>query len=368
MTETIFKLSWATCLGSLLLLSPALAEDGSSRADIKPALVMDDVDEERMRLARLIHKRILEKQKGQETKMAPYKEALTSGVEFEMVPVKGGTFTWKGDKDGDVLETTISPFWMGKHEVTWDEYDPYMYTEVAREKNGDLPDFIRENTEKEIDLLARPTTPYHPMTFGMPRDGHPAVAMTQHAANKYCQWISLQTGHFYRLPTEAEWEYACRAGQEVGNGFSAKSDAEAAEYAWLGGETSTYQKPGQKKPNAWGLYDMHGNVLEWTLDQYVPNRKEFFGKGKVIDPWIKATKPYPHVVKGGHWQQKLPELAASARGKSDALWKVVDPQRPRSLWYHTSTPWLGMRVVRPHKTPTAEEMYHYWNSGVEADE
>lgn len=369
-------LSTGTSLfGSLLLAFPATAEDRRAKADVKPPLAKDGFDEEQMRLAKIIHKRIVDyheiKKKtdgGKERGLVSYKETLKTGAQFEMVPIKGGTFTWKGNKEGDILETSISPFWMGKHEVTWEEYDPYMYSQLPRQKDGSLPDFMREQVDNDIDLLARPTQPYHPMTFGMPRDGHPAVAMTQHAANKYCQWISYQTGHFYRLPTEAEWEYACRAGQES-NGSWGDDPSKAADYAWFGEESgSHYHKPGLKKPNAWGLYDMHGNVLEWTLDQYVPNRKEYFGKDKVIDPWIKATEPYPHVVKGGHWQQEVKDLAASARDKSDPVWKVIDPQRPRSLWYHTGTPWLGMRVVRPQEIPTAEEMYHYWNSGVEADE
>ncbi|MDA7649814.1 formylglycine-generating enzyme family protein [bacterium] len=141
------------------------------------------------------------------------------------------------------------------------------------------------------------------------------------------------------------------------------------EYAWFGGDASThYNVPGKKKPNSLGLHDMHGNVLEWTLDQYVPNRREYFAKDKVHNPWVKATKPYPHVTKGGHWQQSLKEISAATRHQSTPIWKVADPQRPRSLWYHTTTPWLGLRIVRPAKIPTVEEMYHYWNSGVEADE
>ena len=320
------------------------------------------------RIARIIHKRIVEKQKDEKAKLALYQETLDSGAQFDMVPIKGGTFTWKGEQASDVLEVTLSPFWMGKHEVTWEEYDPFMYTNIARVHDGELPDFIRKYVENDLDLLARPTTPYHPMTYGMPRDGHPAISMTHHAANKYCQWISYQTGHFYRLPTEAEWEYACRAGQTP-NGSWGKDGSKADQYAWFGeGTGSYYKKPGQKKPNAWGLYDMHGNVCEWTLDQYVPNRKEYFGKDKVIDPWFKATTPYPHVVKGGHWQQEVSKLAAAGRDKSDKIWKVADPNTPKSHWYHTITPWLGMRVVRPVKTPSAEEMYHYWNSGLAADE
>ena len=360
--------------GAFVLCSETLAEENEAQPDIKPALAKDGFDKEQMRLARVIHKRIvdyhaikIQTNGGKDKGLIPYKETLRSLAQFEMVPIKGGTFTWKGEEEDDVLEVAISPFWMGKHEVTWEEYEPFMYTPFARAKDGSVPEIFAKQITHDLDLLARPTTPYHPMTFGMPRDGHPAISMTQHAANKYCQWISYQTGHFYRLPTEAEWEFACRAGQ-ADNSIWGDDPAKADEYAWFGeGPESHYHKPGLKKPNAWGIHDMHGNALEWTLDQHVPNRKEFFGKDKVIDPWIKATKPYPHVVKGGHWKQSLKEITSSARGKSDPSWKNSDPCRPQSLWYQT-IPYIGMRVVRPQKIPTAEEMYHYWNSGVEYDE
>jgi len=343
-------------------------------ADIKPALAMSDFDEEQMRLAQVIHKRVTDYQQiknkvnnSTDKPFVAYEETLKSGAKFEMLPVGSGSFTWKGEQEGDTLEVELSAFWMGKAEVTWEEYDPYMNSELPRVKDGQLPSFMREQIKDDLDFLARPTTPYHPMTFGMPRDGHPAIGMTQHAANKYCQWISFQTGHFYRLPTEAEWEYACRAGSKTKYSWG-DNEADAGKYAWLGGEAgSHYQKPAQKKPNAWGFYDMHGNVLEWTLDQYVPNRQSYFGKKKVVNPWVKATKPYPHVAKGGYWKQSLNDVLASARQQSDPVWKDDDPQGPRSIWYHTREPYPGMRVVRPSKIPTAEEMYHYWNSGVAED-
>lgn len=345
----------------------------AAEADIKPALDMSDLDEEQMRLAQIIHKRITDYQQiknktnnGIDQGFVAYKETLKTGVPFEMLPVKSGSFTWKGEED-DTLEVTLSAFWMGQTEVTWEEYEPFMLTEIPRQKDGQVLDFMREHIKNDIDFFARPTPPYHPMTYGMTRDDHPAISMTQHAANKYCQWISYQTGHFYRLPTEAEWEYACRAGSKAKYSWGDDS-AEVTKYAWVGGEAASYyQKPAQKKPNAWGFYDMHGNVSEWTLDQYVPNRKSYFGKEKVVNPWVKATKPYPHVAKGGHWKQPLNDVIASARQQSDPKWKASDPQSPKSQWYHTNAPWLGMRLVRPVKMPTAEEMYHYWNSGVAED-
>lgn len=362
---------FSTVLATLVAGAMAQAEPA---ADIKPALAKDGFDEEQMRLTKVIHKRIVDyreiKKKthnGEDEKLVAFEDTLASGAKIEMLPVKGGEFTWRGEKEDDVLKVTLSPFWMARHEITWEAYEPFMLSPIPREKNGLPLDFMRAQIENDIEFIARPTPPYHPMTFGMKRDGHPALSMTQHAANKYCQWISFQTGHFYRLPTEAEWEFACRAGKD-GNASWGDDSKNAGDYAWFGKATEHYNVPGQKKPNSLGFYDMHGNVMEWTLDQYVPNRREYFGKDAVVDPWVKATKPYPHVVKGGHWQHSLDEISAAARHQSTPMWKIADPQRPRSLWYHTSTPWLGLRVVRPAEIPTVEEMYHYWNSGVEADE
>jgi formylglycine-generating enzyme required for sulfatase activity len=380
------KLSYHTKYFSLLgiaaiTLHPALAEETAAPknkenvgADIKPPLKSDSLDEEQMRLATVIHKRITDYQDiknktndQQPQPFAAYQEKLNSGALFDMLPVKGGSFTWKGEKENDTLEVTLSPFWMGKTEVTWDEYDPFMYNEIPREKDGQVLEFAREQINNDIDFISRPTPPYHPMTFGMPRQGYPAISMTQHAANKYCQWISYQTGHFYRLPTEAEWEYACRAGSTTKYPWGDKAE-DAEQYAWFGGdEASHYQIPGKKKPNAWGFLDIQGNALEWTLDQYVPDRRAYFGKEKVLDPWIKATKPYPHVTKGGHWKLPLQEISADKRIPTSPEWKMIDPQNPKSLWYFTNVQFIGLRLVRPEKIPSAEEMYHYWNSGVEAD-
>ncbi len=305
--------------------------------------------------------------------MKPYTDSI-AGTEttFEMVPIPGGKYKMgaadggKGPKkdEGPVHEVEISPFWMGKMEVTWSEFELFMYRHEEAK--------IREAKKLDpalnalTDATARPTQPYVEMSFGMGKEGFPAISMTQHAANKYCQWLSAKTGHFYRLPTEAEWEYAARAGTTTAYPWGDDPSA-MGEYAWYGMNADfKYQKVGKKKPNAWGLHDMIGNVWEWCLDQYDP---AFYAKSPAKDPWNRATKPYPHVTRGGSWDdENLARLTVTARKPSGPEWKIQDPQLPKSIWYHTDAQWLGFRVVRPLATPEPEQMYAYWNSGVEKDD
>lgn len=282
-------------------------------------------------------------------------------VTYDMAPVPAGDFLMgssgtdpKAKKDEQPQhKVRVDAFWMQAHEVTWDEYRLFMFDN----RNGGAP------VDEMVDALSRPTRPYVEMSFGMGLDGYPAISMTQHAANKYAEWLSAKTGEFYRLPTEAEWEYACRAGATTPYSFGSDS-AQLGDYAWYSGNSKgKYQKVASKKPNAWGLYDMAGNVMEWTLDQYAP-----YAAGAQVNPWVKATKPYPHAVRGGSWNDGADMLRCATRVASDPSWKQQDPQLPKSIWYHTDAQWLGFRLVRPLKVPSAEEMYRYWNSGVESDE
>jgi formylglycine-generating enzyme required for sulfatase activity len=282
----------------------------------------------------------------------PYKVTIpNTTVSYDMVPVPAGEFLMGSTAKKDEQpphKVRLDAFWMQAHEVTWDEYRLFMFAS----QGGEIA-----HKDEVVDAVSRPTRPYVEMSFGMGLDGFPAISMTQHAANKYAEWLSARTGEFYRLPTEAEWEYACRAG-------TTGDPANLAEVAWFNGNSQgKYQKVATKKPNAWGLYDMLGNVMEWTLDQYAPYKPE-----AAVNPWVKATQPYPHAVRGGSWNDPPEMLRCSARTPSDAAWKQQDPQLPKSIWYHTDAQWLGFRLVRPAKVPSAEEMYRYWNSGLEHDE
>ena len=324
-----------------------------------------------------IHKKILAAHKSvAEKSMQPFSISIPgTRVGFDMVPIPSGEFLFgspDGEKDrvkteGPQHKVRVSPFWMGKHEVTWNEFELFMYPDIERRTASNDPVPLPVTAEdKLIDAVSRPTKPYVEMSFGMGKDGYPAISMTQHSAIKYCQWLSAKTGQFYRLPTEAEWEYACRAGTKTAYSWG-DDPKKIGEYAWFEGNSDfKYQKVGKKKPNPWGLHDIHGNVAEWCLDQYEPDYSRFTGALRQ-DPWTPSTKPYPHVVKGGSWDDVPAKLRSAARRGSDKSWKIQDPQLPKSIWYHTDAQFLGMRVVRPLKIPTLEEMHRYWNNGVEKD-
>jgi formylglycine-generating enzyme required for sulfatase activity len=283
-----------------------------------------------------------------------YKHTIPNSViSYEMVPIPGGEFTMgtpEGVKgrtpdEGPLRKLKVEPFWMGKFEVTWDEYRLFMFQNLANETLG---------ADANVDAISRPTKPYVEMSFGMGITGFPAISMTQHAANKYAQWLSAKTGHFYRLPTEAEWEYACRAGET--------ETANLKDVAWFGDEK--YQLVGKKQPNKFGLYDLLGNVAEWTLDQY---DSKAYAQPLPAGGFVPSKEPYPHVARGGGWSDDASRVRCGVRIASDPSWKMQDPQLPKSIWYLTDAQFLGFRLVRPLKTPPTAEMFRYWNNGVERE-
>jgi formylglycine-generating enzyme required for sulfatase activity len=307
--------------------------------------------------------------------MKPFTQKIDgTGVTFDMVPIPGGTYIRgssedeadRGDDEGPQHPVRVDPFWMGTHEVTWDEYDIWSFNlDVQRRKvTGE------ESTDRDkiADVMTRPTKPYTDMSFGMGRDGYPAICMTQWAAKKYCEWLSAKTGVYYRLPTEAEWEYACRAGTTTAYSFGDDPE-DLDDYAWyFDNSDDAYQLVGQKKPNPWGLYDIHGNVAEWVLDDYQPDTyAELSTDEPNVNPYVPPTAPYSQIVRGGSWDDDADKLRSAARRGSDPSWKAQDPQIPQSIWYHTDAQHVGFRLVRPLVEPSEEQKAKYIAAGSEAD-
>lgn len=284
---------------------------------------------------------------------APYFETIPgSNVRFEMASIPGGTFAMgsppdesgRSDDEGPQHQVTIRPFWMGKFEVTWDEYDRFAFHQ------GIAGNRVQGSAQQKglADAVTRPTPPYADESFGYGKGRQPAISMTHHAAMEYCRWLSAATGKLYRLPTEAEWEYACRAGSKSAYSSGAEP-GKLGEYAWYAENSDAAPHVvGKKKPNAWGLHDMHGNVAEWCIDQY---DKDFYGltkMGAALSPVLLPNeRRYPHVVRGGSWDDDAARLRSAARRASRKEWSKRDPQRPQSIWWHTEAITVGFRIVRP---------------------
>jgi formylglycine-generating enzyme required for sulfatase activity len=286
-----------------------------------------------------------------DTIFTKYEQAIPgSSLKFGMVPITAGTFMLgsaardkqKEADEGPAHKITISSFWMGTYEVTYDEYNLF-FNDIS----------LSQNTP--TDAVTRPSSPYIDMTLGMGKDGgFPANSMQQYGAIMYCKWLYSKTGIFFRLPTEAEWEYACKAGST--SIYSFGDDAtKLGDYAWYSlNSDNRYHKVGLKKPNAWGLYDMMGNVGEWVLDQYQEN---FYAglSDTTANPVRRPENKYPRTVKGGTYKDEAKELRSANRLMSDLVWNRRDPQIPKSKWWNADAPFIGFRIVRPLKQPTAQE-------------
>lgn len=282
-----------------------------------------------------------------------YKETIPgSAVSFEMLPIPGGTFLMgspptekeRGADEGPRHPVTVTSFWMGKCEVTWDEFD--LFTKEVGLPNKDA---LRALLKQTPDAITGPTPPYVDETYGHGRKGHPVICMTHHCAMEYCRWLSKKTGKVYRLPTEAEWEYAARAGTKTAY-FFGDDPKDLGDYAWIEANSDEGTHPvGSKKPNPWGLHDICGNVTEWCLDHYNKEHYATFALDKpALGPVVLPTeKRFSHVVRGGSWPDKADRCRSAARRGSDKTWLKRDPQRPQSIFWLTEIDFVGFRVVRP---------------------
>ena len=290
----------------------------------------------------------------QNTDKLNYSEKIPkSNNSIDMIYIPGGEY-----KMGDINKNSdikVSSFWISKYEITWEVYNSFMEYERTENK-----EFKVANKVIYVDGISKPTEPYTDMTFGMGYEGYPAVNMTHYSATKFCKWLSLISGNYYRLPTEAEWEYACRAGSESKYYFGDNVN-DIDYYAWHKNNSSgKYHKVGQKKPNKLGLYDMIGNVSEWVADSY--KEDIFKSKKQKKDPFIYEKEKYPKVYRGGSWYDDPKLITSDKRFFSDKSLQRRDPQIPKSKWWNTDAPYIGFRVVRVEEINKNSLRDKFWNN------
>lgn len=326
-----------------------------------------------------------------ETKFERYTVTVprSGNATFQMIPIHGGEFTMGSPYDDPAAQTDELPahrvvldsFWMASTETTWALYQDFVYQTskdglfYGRDEFG-FPLELRSNSP--IDLISGPSIPYTPHQGRplikndqnrirtnaddlKPEDYQfPAIGMSRHAALKFCQWLSAQTGHFYRLPSEAEWEYACRAGTKSRYSFG-DDEAGLPDHGLFGKDYQIpfHRKVGSFKPNPWGLYDMHGNVMEWTLDAHSTDYHKF--PDGVRNPITFSEKLHAGVARGGAFNSSVKELRSAQRFPASRKWNQMDPRAPPSIWYNTDGFWLGFRVVRPLRKPSLKEAHLIWN-------
>lgn len=279
---------------------------------------------------------------------SPYEQTIIgTSITIKMSPIPaGGCLLGSSDKEkGHEKDETpqksvqLDSFWLSSYEITYDQYEYFFDND--------------KDSAPKPDAITRPSPPYLDFTLGMGKHGgYPANSMSQYNALMFCKWLYLKTGIFFRLPTEAEWEYACRAGSTTTYPFG--NDAKKlSEYGWFAKNSGgKYHKVGELKPNAWGLYDMLGNVQEWTLDEYKDNYLSII---KETNPSVLPTARHPRTLKGGSYLSKEPDLRPANRIPSDPIWNRRDPQIPKSKWWNADAPFVGFRILRPTKQPTKEE-------------
>ena len=181
----------------------------------------------------------------------------------------------------------------------------------------------------------------------MGRGKKPVIGISKLNARMFCDWLGKKTGHPYRLPTEAEWEYAARAG--TNSVYYWGDDAgRIDDYAWYEANSDfETQEVGLKKPNDWGLHDMLGNVWEFTYDYYDPDLYKKIKDGATDPEGPGYGEGFKAGLRGGSWDDFVEDVRVANRLEQRDIWNERDPQRPRGAWWLIDAIMAGFRVVIP---------------------
>lgn len=245
-----------------------------------------------------------------QAQLEPYEDSIPGTlVTFEMLPVPGGTVEVPGPNGPRTVE--VDPVWIGQTEVTWDAYDVFA---LGLDEPGSGA------AVADADAIARPSPPYGAPDYGWGHQGYPVMSVTRDAAEAFCEWLSVKTGHKYRLPTEAEWLRA--VGLATPDGLASPGRLDSIAWHADNAEGTTHAVA-TRPADALGLYDLFGNVAEWVM-----------------------TDDGARVTRGGSFRDPVSAMADSARAVQNYQWNERDPQLPKSTWWLSDAPFAGFRIVR----------------------
>jgi formylglycine-generating enzyme required for sulfatase activity len=232
---------------------------------------------------------------GLEPPKAAADDRIVNTIGMKLKRIQAGKFLMGANDSGRKQEQPVHevvltrPFYIGVHEVTVGQFRQFVaatnYRTAAEKTNAEVT-WQKPGQEQTVQ--------------------HPVVCVTWTDAVAFCDWLSKKEGEKYALPTEAQWEYCCRAGTQTKYSFG-DDDQELVNYAWINrnaGQKKKTQPVGQLRPNPWGLYDMHGNVREWCADYY---RSDYYQKSPKEDPPGPGdSEPFnrareTRVIRGGSW-------------------------------------------------------------------
>ncbi|MBL8762022.1 MAG: formylglycine-generating enzyme family protein [Phycisphaerae bacterium] len=248
-------------------------------------------------------------------KLEPYTETISGTVlTIDMVPIPPGSITMADPADPTkTAAKEIGALYVSTVEISWDHYNAFLF-------GLDKPEGAVGTTA--ADAVTKPTKPYVAADRGFGTTGYPVISVSYRGAESFAAWLAAKTGKKYRLPTEAEWEYACRAGASTK--YPSGDDAASLDsISWFAdnAEAKTHLL-GTKEPNTWGLYDMLGNAGEWA-------------KG-IDNKWV---------IKGGSFVADAAAMRPEARLVNTGALNASDPNIPKSKWWLTEGGFVGFRVV-----------------------
>ena len=226
-------------------------------------------------------------------------ETLPGGITLEMIKIPAGSYlmgSGESDSEKPQHQVNLQKFYLGKYPITQEQYQAIMETNPSR---------FKDNPKNPVECVSWDD------------------------AQEFCQKLSEKTGRKYRLSSEAEWEYACRAGTQTRYYFG-DDEKQLGEYAWYSENSRTKTHPvGQKKPNNWGLFDMSGNVWEWCEDGWHNNYQNAPTDGSSWNDNHSQTKL--RVLRGGSWDGDPWNCRSASRfdygGRFDSFgFRVVSPQ------------------------------------------